>query len=404
MILTEAKTITLPARVVKYRIESIDILRGLIMLIMALDHVRDFFHAAIPANDPTNLATTNVFLFFTRWITHFCAPLFIFLSGISAHLAGTRRTKKELSLFLIKRGLWIIFIELVISFAHTLDPMLHLVIFQVIWAIGASMVILGLVLWLPLPVIAVIGGLIFFGHDILDYIALPQTGAAGFLWKLFFTAHLNFYHINQAYVLKLSYAIIPWTGVMMLGYVFGLVYRSSFDASRRRKILVVSGICLIELFLLLRAFNIYGDPVPWTVQGSTMLTILSFLNVSKYPPSLLYLCVTLGPGLLLLASLENVKNRLTDLFMLYGNVPFFYYVLHWYLLRALSIAAFYLSGYGAKDIVNPRLLCMFRPENLGYSLGGVYLVWLLVISILYFPCRWFSNYKKMHRDWWLSYL
>ncbi len=378
MMLTETETVTFvkpKAFVVKpkapapppqkHRIESIDILRGLIMLIMALDHVRDFFHPAIAANDPTNLATTTPILFFTRWITHFCAPLFIFLSGISAHLAGVRRTKKQLSAFLINRGLWLIAVEMIVVFAHSFDPMMHLIIFQVIWAIGTSMIILGLMVWAPMPVIAITGGLLFFGRDILDYINLPKAGAPGFLWKLFFTAHTSIFHLNNTDVLRVSYAIMPWAGVMMLGYVYGKVYRSYFDPAERRKILRITGFSLIALLVVLSAFNIYGDPVPWSVQRNGVFTILSFLNVSKYPPSLLYLCITLGPGLLLLSAIEHTKNRLTNLFMVYGNVPLFYYVLHWYLLRILSVATFYLSGYGSKDIVNPRLMFMFRPENIG---------------------------------------
>jgi len=410
MILAESPTLTTPdlkpfaRRVVKHRIESIDILRGIIMLIMALDHVRDFFHPAIAANDPTNLATTTPILFFTRWVTHFCAPLFIFLSGISAHLACRRRTKKQLSLFLIKRGLWMIVVELVIVFAHSLDPFLHLVIFQVIWAIGTSMIILGLMIWAPLPAIAIVGGAIFFGHDLLDYIDLPQTGAAGFLWKLFFSAHFSLFPLGGGYLLKVSYAIIPWAGVMMLGYVFGSIYRSSFGARRRRNVLVITGAALIAFFLISRAFNLYGDPEPWSMGQSSMLNLLSFLNVSKYPPSLLYLCVTLGPGLLLLSALEKTKNGLTNIFTIYGNVPFFYYVMHWYLLRLLSIAEFYFQGYSSKDISNSKLLYLFRPDGMGFGLPGVYLAWLLVIVILYYPCRWFANYKRSHKQWWLSYL
>jgi uncharacterized membrane protein len=402
---TSATPKTFAKPVLKQRIESIDILRGLIMLIMAIDHVRDYFYPAGAINDPTNLAVTTPLLFFTRFITHYCAPLFVFLSGMSAQLAGGRRTKSQLSIFLIKRGLWLVAIELVvISFAFTLDPLHHLLPLQVIWAIGASMVILGIMVWAPLPVIAITGVILVFGHDVLDYIKLPQTGTPGFLWKLFFTGHREFFHISETYFIKTNYATLPWAGVMMLGYVFGTIYRSSFDAARRKNILLITGVFLLSLFLVLRAFNIYGDPAPWVAQRSFSLTVISFLNVSKYPPALLYLCVTLGPGLILLAFMEKKKNKLTDILMIYGNVPFFYYILHWFVIRSLSVAAFYLAGYGSKDIYNPKLMFFFRPDGMGYSLGGMYLVWLLIIVILYFPCRWFSNYKKMHKQWWLSYL
>jgi len=404
-LVTSSKSQTFTRPVLKHRIESIDILRGLIMLIMAIDHVRDYFHPIIPANDPTNIATTTPFLFFTRFITHYCAPLFVFLSGISAQLAGGRRTKKQLSAFLIKRGVWLIIVELVlISFAFSLDPLHRVLPLQVIWAIGASMIILGVWIWLPTDLIAATGIVLVFGHDILDYLALPKTGAAGFLWKLFFTGHREFFQIAGPFFVKTNYALLPWAGVMMLGYVFGLTYRSSFDPARRKRILQTAGVFLIMLFFILRVFNIYGDPSPWSAQRTTVLSILSILNVSKYPPSLLYLCITLGPGMLLLASMENVKNKLTDIFIIYGNVPFLYYILHWFILRTLSIAEFYLQGYGEKDIYNAKLMFFFRPDGMGVGLGWVYIVWFVVIAILYFPCRAFATYKRTHSQWWLSYL
>lgn len=387
----------------KYRIESIDILRGLIMLIMALDHTRDFFHLHSPL--ATDLATTTPVLFFTRWITHFCASLFVFLSGVSVNLAGGRRTKKHLSIFLIKRGLWLILVEWVlISFAFSLDPLYHMIIFQVIWVIGVSMIILGLLIWLPMPVIAVIGGLLFFGHDILDYIKLPDTGTAGFLWKLFFTAAGFFDPINKTHFLLILYAILPWTGVMICGYVMGQVYRPSFDPERRKKILLSSGIILVALFIFLRAFNIYGDPAPWTVQKTTALSVISFFNVSKYPPSLMYLCMTIGPGLLLLSVTEKTSNKLTRILIIYGNVPFFYYVLHFYLIRIFNIILFFIQGYTVKDVITPGQNFAFHPAEFGVNLFGVYVVWFLVIATLYLPCRWFSKYKRMHHQWWLSYL
>lgn len=388
----------------KQRITSIDILRGLIMLIMALDHTRDYIHLNNPS--PTDLATTTPILFFTRWITHFCAPLFIFLSGISAHLAGTRRTKAQLSAFLIKRGLWLIVMEVVvISFALTLDPGYHFVMLLVFWSIGASMIILGLLIWLPLPVIALIGAILLFGHDILDYsfITLPKSGTAGVLWNLFFTARGIIDPIDKTHILGDFYALLPWTALMLLGYAFGTIYTSSFDADRRKRILMRSGIALIALFIFLRAFNLYGDPAPWAVQKTTALTIISFFNLSKQPPSLLYVCMTLGPGLLMLVLFESVKNRLTRIFIVYGSVPFFYFVLHLYLIRVINIIVFFAMGYTGKDAGIGNGLA-FGPRGYGFNLFGVYLVWLVVVATLYFPCRWYSKYKRTHHQWWLSYL
>jgi len=394
-------TVTLPVK--KYRVESIDILRGLIMLIMALDHTRDFFHAFSPR--PTDLATTTPVLFFTRWITHFCAPLFVFLSGISANLAGTRRSKKQLSLFLVQRGLWLIAVDFaVISFAITLDPFYNLYIFQIIGAIGAGMILLGLFTWLPLSIIAAIGTLLFFGHDILTYISLPSTGASGFLWKFLFTAVALFYKINDAHSLLVLYTVLPWTGVLFCGYVAGQLYHSSFDAVKRRKILLTSGLILMFLFIILRTLNQYGDPSPWSFQRTTALSVISFFNVSKYPPSLMFLCMTIGPGLIFLSAIEKVSNPFTRLLTVYGNVPFFYFVLHLFLLRFLNLILFYVQGYGTENIVTPNSIMLFRPSEFGVNLWGVYLIWLLVIAIMYLPCRWFSMYKKTHHQWWLSYL
>jgi uncharacterized membrane protein len=389
----------------KQRIQSIDILRGVIMLIMAIDHCRDFFHNTGLSADPTDMATTTPILFFTRWITHFCAPTFIFLSGISAYLAGTRRTKSELSVFLIKRGLWLIAVELVvITFAFTFNPLYNTFIFQVIWVIGISMVVLGLLVRAPLAVIGMIGGLIFFGHDILDYLQLPKAGAGYVLLRIFFTAKGTLLPLNSSHFIFDLYAIIPWTGVMLLGYVFGSLYKSSVGAVQRKKTLLIAGFCLIGLFILLRLPNSYGDPAPWLAQRNWVHTLLSFLNVSKYPPSLLYLCMTLGPAIIVLALTENLQNRLTKIFTVYGNVPFFYYVLHFYLIHIITVILFFASGYSTSQIIDKNSPFLFRPINFGFSLGIVYLLWLFVIVVLYFPCRWYSKYKQTHRQWWLSYI
>ncbi len=389
----------------KQRIQSIDILRGAIMLIMAIDHIRDFFHNVGPGVDPTNMATTTPFLFFTRWITHFCAPNFVFLSGISIYLAGTRRSKSELSNFLIKRGVWLIFVELVlITFALTLNPLYSVIVLQVIWAIGFSMIILGLLVRAPLTIIAILGGLIFFGHDILDFVKLPAMGPGGILLKLFFTAFGTVIPLGGNRIILDLYAVIPWTGVMFLGYVFGQLYSSAFDQQRRKKILMISGCTLIALFVVLRFINVYGDPSHWSVQHSSVFSILSFLNTSKYPPSLLYLCMTIGPALVILSLVENVQNKLTAILSTYGSVPFFYYILHFYLLRIINIIVFFASGFGVNQIVSPKSAFLFSPPGFGFNLLGVYIVWLVVIATLYLPCRWFSKYKMTHKYWWLSYL
>ena len=396
-------TVTTPQ--VKYRIESIDILRGAIMLIMAIDHIRDFYHGS---PEPTDLAVTTPILFFTRWITHFCAPIFVFLSGISAYLAGTRRTENQLAMFLIKRGLWLLVVEVVlITLAITLNPFYNVLILQVIWAIGGSMILLGLLIWLrsSLTVIGIIGAIIFFGHNIFDIEKLgPITDTVA--WKLLFSAQGfgGVVKIGNGHFIMIAYALLPWTGVMLIGYVFGSLYKKTFDAVKRRKTLLYWGLGTLLLFVVLRFFNIYGDPAPWSVQKTTALSIISFFNVTKYPCSLLYLCMTLGTALVTLSLIENVKNKFTGVLIVFGNVPFFYYLCHWYLIRLSTVVVFFVSGYNSSQIVDPNLPLLFQPKGFGFSLLGVYVIWILVIAILYLPCRWFSRYKKTHQQWWLSYL
>jgi len=387
----------------KQRINSIDILRGAIMLIMAIDHSRDFFYFTGPGTDPTNMTTTTPILFFTRWITHFCAPTFVFLSGVSAYLAGTRRTKGELTGFLIKRGFWLIVVELVfITLALSADPLYNVLILQVLWAIGMSMILLGLLVKLPLKYIAIIGALLLFGHDIIDGMRLPQSGAWFDIDSIFLSAFGTVIPIDKTHVIFDLYAVLPWTGIMLLGYVFGSLYQRGYDPQKRKKVLRYSGIAILSFFVAMRLVNEYGDPNPWAIQKNWVHSLLSFFNVSKYPPSLLYSCMTLGVSILILSATEKINNRFSRMLIVYGNVPFFYYVLHFYLLRIISIIMFFASGFTANQIGTPPLL--FKPPGYGFPLWAVYLVWLIVVIILYFPCRWYSRYKKTHNQWWLSYL
>jgi uncharacterized membrane protein len=391
----------------KYRIESIDILRGAVMLIMAIDHVRDFFHYGHP--EPNDLSVTTPLLFFTRFITHFCAPTFVLLTGVSAYLAGTRRTANQLSLFLIKRGLWLIVIELVvITFAITLNPFYPVLILQVIWAIGGSMVLLGVLIGLRASwrVIGVIGLIIFAGHNIFDVVKIHSVTDTFFGRLLLTTSRgpAGFWPLGNGHGLAMAYALLPWTGVMLIGYAFGSLYKKTFDVVKRRKILLYSGLSLIIFFLVFRYFNIYGDPSPWSAQKTMALSIISFFNVTKYPCSLLYLSVTLGPALVILSITEKISNKFTRILIVYGNVPFFYYLLHWFLIKALNIIVFYVSGFNNSQITNPHKRNYFQPDGFGFNLSGVYIVWLIVILLLYFPCRWYSKYKSTHNQWWLSYL
>ena len=398
---TTVNTTTLPASN-RQRINSIDVLRGLIMLIMALDHIRDVFLFGNP--EPTDLATTTPMLFFTRWITHFCAPIFVFLSGISAYLAGQRRTKKELSVFLIQRGIWLVFIELiVINSAFELNLYFHALVLQVIWAIGVSMILLGLLIWLPMRVIAIIGAITFLGHNIFDYIPTK-----GLLIKFLFTSSGfgpdSVVQFDQSHYLLIAYAILPWTGVMLLGYVFGQLFQKGFDAAKRQHVILLISFILFLVFIVLRYFNLYGDPAPWSHQKNLELSIVSFFNVTKYPCSLQYLCMTLSAGTLLLVVFERTNNRLARIFVVYGSVPFFYYVLHFYLIRFFNIIVFYIAGFKNADIPARDFDFSFHPSGFGFHLFGVYVIWFIVMASLYLPCQWFGKYKKTHKQWWLSYL
>lgn len=390
------------------RIESIDILRGLVMIIMALDHVRDYFHITANTDNPLNLATTTPGLYFTRWITHFCAPVFVFLSGTSIFLQSVRKTKKELSAFLLKRGLWLIIMELlVISLAWTFNPGYNFIPLQVIWAIGISMVILGLFIRLPFNVILALGLAIVAGHNLLD---IPESAPGfqpNFWWDLFHSARFTGYNFAENHAVIIAYPFLPWTGLMMLGYCTGKFFTSAYSTVQRRKILIMLGFGLIGLFAVVRFSNLYGDPSDWSIQKNGLYTVMSFFNVHKYPPSLLYICITIGPALLFLVLIENVQNGFTRVMGIYGRVAFFYYILHIYLIHLLSAISFFIRGHSFEEAGNTGNVFpfFFLAPGEGYGLAVVYAVWLLVVILLYPLCRWYDKYKSAHKEkWWLSYL
>jgi uncharacterized membrane protein len=390
---------------IPYRVGSIDILRGLIMIIMALDHTRDFFHNTALTADPLDAATTTPALYFTRWVTHFCAPLFLFLSGISAYLSSQQKTPQAASLFLVKRGIWLIIAELTfITFAFTFNPFFNFLLLQVIWAIGWSMIILGLLSRLGYKVVLITGLILFFGHNISNFIDLPITGVTGTLWAMFVMSPGIVVPLDASHLAGIFYAILPWTGVMLLGYCAGYYFQQSYPAEKRKRILIATGLVLTGLFIVLRFMNVYGNPIPWKPGKDFYTSVLTFFNTSKYPPSLQYLCMTLGPALILLPFLENVKARWAALITIYGSVPFFYFVIHFYLIHSLTVIAFFLSGYTTSQISDPGSLFLFRPVAFGYSLPIVYAIWIVVVILMYFPCRWFYRYKKQHTHWWLSYV
>jgi uncharacterized membrane protein len=390
------------------RVNSVDLLRGAVMVIMVLDHMRDFVHRDVLNFDATDLSRTNVLLFFTRWITHFCAPVFVFLAGTGAFLQLARgKSKPELSKFLVKRGLWLILLELTlirVLIAFNLDYHFAMLL-QVIWVIGVAMVALAALIRLPLlPVVALSVAMIAL-HNALDLIQVNPTPQAGFLTAVWMVLHQPgpIFFTSSIYVFVL-YPLIPWIGVLWAGYAFGAFYR--LEEGRRRRILFRLGAALLAGFVLLRGLNVYGDPSRWGTQKNAISTVLSFLNVSKYPPSLLFLLLTLGVAILALPWFERIeKGRLSLIFITFGRVPLFFYIGQWIVVHVLATSAAYLAGQPigwlfATILNRPSP----NPGNLGFSLWVVYVFWFLGLLLLYPLCRWFAELKRRRRDWWLSYL
>ncbi len=381
------------------RIQSIDIVRGLIMVIMTLDHSRDFLH--YPGNPPLNLESTSVILFFTRWVTHFCAPTFVFLGGVSAYLAGQRRTKRELSVFLLKRGLWLILSDIIlISLIFSFDLRYHMIILEVLWATGFSMVILALLLYTPMAVITGVAVILFFGHDLITYLQLPQTGITGALSKFFLSVGGVFIPLAPGRAIIVLYAVLPWASALLMGYVFGSMYKTGFDPARRQRILRLSGVIAIVLFIVMRLINHYGDPSQWSTQKNAVFTLLSFLNTTKQGPSLLFLLMTLGPVLILLSFTEGVAGTLGRFFKVYGNVPYVYFIIHLAVLRLINVLLAVAMGLPLKSDGSP---IVWQVEGFGIPLWAVYVVWIGVVLLLYYPCKWYGNYKRNHDHWWLSF-
>jgi uncharacterized membrane protein len=385
------------------RIQSIDLLRGVIMIIMALDHVRDYFHHDAFMYDPLDLTQTNGALFFTRWITHLCAPVFVLLAGTSAFLVGSRKGKKELSLFLLKRGVWLIILELtVVNFSWFFNLHFSLMVLTVIWALGLGMILLAAAIHLPFKGLLALGLLLVVGHDLLDGVDKSING--NIFWSLL---HEREFYPGDYFSVFVGYPILPWAGIMFLGYCLGSMYVPSFDATQRRKLLVRFGLGAIAAFIVIRLSNVYGDPSAWTVQPrGGFYTFLSFMNVTKYPPSLLYALATLGPALIFLSFAERFAGKLWDYVTALGRVPMFYYILHIYLIHILGLIAAIYTGFDASDMVfNTWVTDSPNLKGYGFSLGVTYLVWIAVVLALYPLCLWYDRYKTKHREyWWLSYL
>jgi len=379
-------------------------MRGIVMVIMALDHARDFYHADAFVYDPLNLERTTPFLFFTRFITHFCAPTFVLLAGTAVRISQQRKSKKELSWFLLSRGVWLIILELtVIRFSMFFQLYYDVIILQVIWAIGFCMVVLAGLVFLPFRAILAAGFIITFGHDILHLIQLQPGDRFVVPWTLIH--QFNFVEILPGMSAFVPYPFLPWLGILLLGYCLGEWYTKSFDSDTRRKLLMRTGIFSILLFVLLRATNLYGDPAPWSEQKNAIYTFLSFINVTKYPVSLQYTLVTLGPVLIILSLLEKSSSQVWRPFGVIGRVPLFYYILHFYLLHLGALVLYIVNtGKGLSEI-DFHFTAGFGglPPGYGYPLVAAYIAWLVVVVMLYPLCHWYNHYKTTHKQWWLSY-
>ncbi len=385
------------------RITSIDFVRGLVMVIMALDHTREIVHVTASTQSPTDLNTTTVGLFFTRWITHLCAPTFVFLSGTSAYLSLQNQSNfSESRSFLFKRGLWLILLNFtIINIGVFFDPTLSVLFSQVIAAIGFGFIGLAILLKLPARTLMIIGLIIIFSHDVFQSVSFPQGSVLSFVWTLFMS--VGFFQLTPHFGFLATYAFIPWLGIMLVGYGCGELF--TLESVKRKKLFLQIGFGALTLFALLRTFNVYGDPNQWKFQRDGIFSFLSFINTTKYPPSLLYTLMILGITFLLLSVLDSVKTKFTDIISVYGKVPLFYYLIHWYIIHVVAIGIFLMQGIHFSEI-EFRGFGFGRPKTGGgLDLLGTYAVWFSVVAVLYPFCKWYSNYKLEHKEnKWLRYL
>ena len=391
-------TATEAGAVKRVRVESVDLVRGAVMVLMALDHVRDFL--GVPGANPTNLATTTVPLFFTRWITHFCAPVFFLLTGTGAYLALTRRSKGELSRFLWTRGLWLIFLELVpercLGLQFNFDY--HVTLLLILWGLGWAMIVLAALVYLPDWAVTAVGVVLICGHNLFD--SARSTNP----FFILLHAQGTILTVRQ-HIVFVAYPLIPWIGVTAVGYGLGRIY--GWPAERRRKFLLRLGLGLTTAFVVLRAINLYGDPNRWSMQKSAAMTLVSFLNATKQPPSLLFLLMTLGPAMLALWSLDGRTLQLLRPVLIFGKVPLFYFILHIPLIHLIAVLVCYVRyGHIYWMFQSPDLSSVptATPPGWGLSLPWIYLLWGVVVVLLYPLCRWWAGVKQRHSDWWLSYL
>jgi uncharacterized membrane protein len=389
-----------------YRLTNIDMLRGLVIIIMAIDHVRDYFMLG-GVQDPMAEPDVSAGVYFTRWITHFCAPVFVFLAGTSIGLMAERKSQNEVASFVFKRGLWLVFVEIaIISTATSFAPLgepnmggLTMVVLQVIWVLGIGMLVLSVAQYMGARACFIIAVLILAGHNLLDSVwplGSIMSGSDPFWTSLHSQGSMIF---GPFYIITV-YPLLPWIGVMLLGYGTAFIFQKTPES--RDAFLLKTGLAFIGAFIVIRATGIYGDPNPWQVQNMGGLAIFfDFMNLSKYPPSLLFIFITLGPMAIVCAYADKLHGWLKDTLVMFGRVPFAFYVAHFYLIHLLSIFFGMSQGFEASQFLH---FFFFYPQEYGTGLTGVYIVWFIVLLILYPFCKWMAEIKRRRKDWWLSYL
>ena len=388
-----------PAR----RVDPVDVLRGAVMILMVIDHTRDFFGNA--AIDLTDLSRASPALFLTRWVTHFCAPVFAFLAGAGAYLAGSRgRSRGDLAVFLASRGVWLIFLELaVVRLGLFFDPVNAPVILTVLWSIGASFVVLAGLVCLPSRVVGALGVLLIVTHGLADSLSPGSETPAVLRTASALLLRPGLLPLPGSVVVIVGYPLLPWLGIVAAGYGFGEVIR--LEPWRRRRVMWITGVAMTAAFVILRTWGVYGEPRPWTTQATPVLTGLSFVNCTKQPPSLLFVLMTLGPAITALAVIDRVDIRgpVGRPFVTLGRVPLFYYLLQWYVIHGLAVLAGLVRGLPVAWLFSPEALAP-PPDGWELDLPGIYAAWAVVLVVLYIPCRWFAGVKARHPGGWLTYL
>jgi uncharacterized membrane protein len=384
------------------RISSIDIARGFVMIIMALDHTRDFLHAWSATHSPTDLAVTTPLLFFTRWITHFCAPAFVFLAGTSAAIQLQRSTNPAATRrWLLRRGLILIVIEFtLVNFGLSFDPKFRLLLFEVIATIGAGMILLSLLSRLPFAWLLVITILLFAGHELLPVpqamgVGAPDSSSALRIIRTFGWT-LGTLQPTPNLLILVAYPILPWLGIMLTGFLAARWFQN--PQTNRRRLFIITGLTGLGLFLVLRLLNGYGDSDPWSSQKTPILTLISFLNVTKYPPSLMFGLLTLGALFLILAAAERRDNRVTRILLVYGRVPLFYFIVHIYIIHFILLIVVFAQGYSLNRLNFANLAFARPPAGSGLPTWSIYPIWFAVVAALYPVCRWYGHYKAAHPE------